>query len=266
MNTTASPNHQNHAIGVSIKNLSLHYHNQPEPVFYNLNFELTAGHCTCMLGRSGCGKSSLLKMMANLLDGSHQQSGEIIASDNQPLAGRISYMAQQDLLFPWLSVLDNVGLKSKLKQGKLSEAEKAKARTLLAQLELDNLEHALPHELSGGMRQRVALARTLMQDTPIVLMDEPFSALDAVTRYNMQQLAASLLKGKTLLLITHDPQEALILGDKLYLMHAQPALINPLDVPNTPTPRPINAESGEYQSRILSNLKCTTEAQDAKPD
>lgn len=247
---------QNSGIGVNIQNLNLHYKNQPEPVFKSLNFKLSAGRCTCLLGRSGCGKSSLLKAMAGLLDTQeHEQSGEIVASDNKPLAGRISYMAQQDLLFPWLSVLENVGLKSKLKNGRLSLAEEEKARELLVRLELDNLEKALPHELSGGMRQRVALARTLMQDTPIVLMDEPFSALDAVTRYKIQQLAASLLKGKTLLLITHDPQEALILGDDIYLMHGVPANIRPLPCPSSATPRAINAEVGEYQSQLLSQLE-----------
>ncbi|GAL36098.1 hydroxymethylpyrimidine ABC transporter ATPase component [Vibrio maritimus] len=117
-------------------------------------------------------------------------------------------MAQQDLLLPWLSVIDNVCLASRLNGKKVDDVTHQKALVLLDQVGLANKATARPAELSGGQRQRVALARTLMQNKPVVLMDEPFSALDAVTRHKLQELAADLLKDKTVLLITHDPQEA----------------------------------------------------------
>lgn len=252
MLTTASPS----TFGVCVSQLNLRYTKHSAPLFNGLNFKLAAARCTCLLGRSGCGKSSLLKVLANLLPLPKEcLSGQVCASDGASLEGRVSYMAQQDLLLPWLNVLDNVGLKSKLQHGRLSPQEQQQGHALLAQLGLAHVAYALPHQLSGGMRQRVALARTLMQDAPVVLMDEPFSALDAVTRYQMQQLSASLLKHKTRLLITHDPQEALILGDDIYLMHATPAQMTPLPVPNSPTPRAVNAELGEYQAKLYAKLE-----------
>ncbi len=256
MFTATPPN----AVGVFIKQLYLRYPKQPNALFSGLDFTLLPAHTTCLLGRSGCGKSSLLKVLANLLElDSKHLHGQMTASDNLTLKGRVSYMAQQDLLFPWLNVLNNVALQSKLQQGHLNNQQKQKAQALLEELGLSDVASALPHELSGGMRQRVALARTLMQDTPIVLMDEPFSALDAVTRYQMQQLAANVLSGKTCLLITHDPQEALILGDDLYLMHKDSvtscAQIKSLPTPSCLTPREVNAQLGEYQAQLFAELE-----------
>ena len=113
----------------------------------------------------------------------------------------------------------------------------------------------MPDQLSGGMRQRVALARTLMQDKPVVLMDEPFSALDAVTRHKLQSLACELLRDKTVVLITHDPQEAVRLADNLYVLQGTPASAQSLSVPLTSTPRVLDGECAELQQAILDQLE-----------
>ena len=179
-----------------------------------------------LLGPSGVGKSSLLKILAGLAP---PDAGAVRASDGGPLSGRVAYMGQTDLLYPWLRVIDNVMLGSRLRR---KRPEPDRAMDLLAQVGLGDRARALPMELSGGMRQRAALARTLYEDRPMVLMDEPFSALDAVTRARIQVLAAELLEGRTVLLITHDPMEACRLGHHLVVLAGDPAVLSaPIVVP-----------------------------------
>lgn len=241
-------------ISVELTAASIQYQNSSKPTFHNLDLLLPANSWTCLLGPSGCGKTSLLRLLAGLVDERHHIQGDIRCSDNQSLTHRISYMAQQDLLLPWLNVLDNVCLKARLTSKKVSRQTRQKAQLLLKELHLENIETAFPDQLSGGMRQRVALARTLMQDTPVVLMDEPFSALDAITRYKLQNLAAKVLKDRTVLLITHDPQEALRLSDQLYLFNKQQQL-SPLELPSSQTPRVIDGELSDYQQRLLNIMQ-----------
>jgi putative hydroxymethylpyrimidine transport system ATP-binding protein len=133
-------------------------------------------------------------------------------------------MGQQDLLYPWLNVVDNVQLGSRLRGDK---PDRARAMHLLGRVGLLDRAMAQPSELSGGMRQRAAIARTLYEDRPIVLMDEPFSALDTFTRARVQNLAAELLQGRTALLITHDPLEACRLGHHLVVLSGHPATLGP---------------------------------------
>ncbi|MGB1238242.1 MAG: ABC transporter ATP-binding protein [Pseudomonadales bacterium] len=246
------------SVSISLEQVSLHYASAPQPTFSNLNLTLPKHRWTCILGASGCGKTSLLRLLAGLIGPEHSLSGKILCSDGLALHGRIAYMAQQDLLLPWLNVVDNVCLESKLTTGRVSREHRQRATELLAQLGLGHVSEHAPEQLSGGMRQRVALARTLMQDTPVVLMDEPFSALDAVTRYKLQDLAASVLKGRTVLFITHDPQEALRLSDQLILLHGDSKLL-PLPCPTSEIPRPIDAELGQYQQQILQQIQVNHE-------
>jgi len=186
------------------------------PLFAPLVFDIARGQWTCLLGPSGIGKSTILRLIAGLATGA-DFSGEITADDGAPLAGRTSYMAQDDLLMPWLDVLGNACLGARLR-GEADQAALGRARDMVAQVGL--AEHALkrPGQLSGGMRQRAALARTLMEDRPVILLDEPFSALDARTRAEMQELAARLLAGRTVLLVTHDPGEAARLGHAIAVL------------------------------------------------
>lgn len=255
MNTVKpSPGTQPHCLGVSVKQLTLSFSGQAAPLFSQLDLTLQAGEWHCILGRSGCGKTTLLRLLADLLPKDVAWQGELSTSDARGMSDRVAYMAQQDLLLPWLNVLDNVCFSFRLKQGKASEAVQERAIQLLQQVGLGEKLHARPSQLSGGMRQRVALVRTLIQDKPLVLMDEPFSALDAVTRYKLQDLAAELLAQRTVLLITHDPQEALRLGHHLFLMQGQPGRLARLSVPEGTPPRTINAELAVKQQAIIEQL------------
>jgi putative hydroxymethylpyrimidine transport system ATP-binding protein len=215
-------------IGVSVHAARLDY--EGRPLFDDLDFKMAPGLWTCVLGASGVGKTSLLRLIAGLAE--PWEGSRIACSDAAPLAGRAAYMAQQDLLLPWLTVRRNVTLGRRLRH-EVDDAERA--ADLLAMVGLSDKADALPATLSGGQRQRAALARTLMEDRPIVLMDEPFSALDAVTRHHIQGLAARLLKGRSVLLVTHDPMEALRLGHRIHVMAGRPAA---LDEPLTPAGEP----------------------------
>lgn len=199
-------------------------------LFDGLDLKLAGGSFTCLLGPSGIGKSSLLRLLAGLT--SPGISGELRGGDGQSLTGRVAYMAQQDLLLPWLNVLDNVTLGNRLRGERVDQQ---RALDLLMRVGLTEAALARPDALSGGMRQRAALARTLMEDRPVVLMDEPFSGLDALTRLRLQALAAELLAGRTVLLVTHDPLEALRLGEHILIMNGRPATLSALpDLPGIP--------------------------------
>lgn len=229
-------------------------------IFDNLSCEIAAGKFTCLLGPSGVGKSTLLHMIANIVEIQDAKvSGTIKADDNLPLQGRIAYMGQTDLLLPWLSAYKNTLLGTRLRH-QVSMRKNKQACALLQQVGLTEAIHKRPAELSGGMRQRVALARTLMEDKPIVLMDEPFSALDAITRLQLQNLAAKLLKGKTVLLVTHDPLEALRLGDIVYVMSGKPAHLGAPMIPPGTCPREITDEQIlALQGELLKRLQAAQE-------
>ena len=220
-------------------------------LFDGLDLELTGGCFTCLLGPSGIGKSSLLRLLAGLTPPGI--SGELRGSDGQRLAGRVAYMAQQDLLLPWLNVLNNVTLGSRLRG---ERADWHRALDLLARVGLADYALARPETLSGGMRQRAALARTLMEDRPVVLMDEPFSGLDALTRLRLQALAAELLAGRTVLLVTHDPLEALRLGEHILIMNGRPATLSLLpDLPGIPPRDPGDPAVQAAYRAILRRLE-----------
>lgn len=220
-------------------------------LFDNLNLELPSGGFTCLLGPSGIGKSSLLRLLAGLTPPG--VSGELRGGDGLPLTGRVAYMAQQDLLLPWLNVLHNVTLGSRLRG---ERAHRHRALDLLARVGLADVALARPETLSGGMRQRVALARTLMEDRPVVLMDEPFSGLDALTRLRLQTLAAELLADRTVLLVTHDPLEALRLGKQILIMNGRPAtLLHLPDLPGHPPRDPGEPAVQAAYRAILGHLE-----------
>lgn len=254
------------ALGVQLINASLQYKDSSTPTLAQVNLTIPAGKWTVLLGRSGCGKTTILRYLAGLLDDKVHWQGELLTSDNLVLDQRIAYMAQQDLLLPWLNVLDNVCLSTRFSATPSSNTFQGsntqycnnthqRALQLLELVGLGDQAETRPDQLSGGMRQRVALARTLMQDKPLVLMDEPFSALDAVTRHKLQNLAASLLADKTVVLITHDPQEAVRLADQLYVLQGTPAQAQELHVPKSPPPRTLDGECAQLQQAILDQLE-----------
>ena len=185
-----------------------------ETLFGNLEMEIPAGRWTSLLGHSGVGKTTILRMIAGLVTAARFE-GEIVASDGMPVASRIAYMAQNDLLFPWASVRNNILAGARLRG---ESPDRARLNALLERTGLTGHAERKPHQLSGGQRQRVALARTLMEDRPVILLDEPFASLDARTKAQMQDLALELLAGRTVLQVTHDPAEAARLGHRIYVM------------------------------------------------
>lgn len=232
---------------LELRNLTLRY--QGKPLFEALNLTIEAGRCTALLGASGIGKTSLLRIAAGLV---RPDEGEVRAGDGLKLAGRVAWMGQQDLLYPWLRVLDNVTLGSRLRG---ERADISRALALLNAVGLHNQQNTMPKALSGGMRQRVALARTLYENRPIVLMDEPFSALDTITRAAMQTLSAELLAERTVLLITHDPFEACRISHSLYVMAGQPARIgSSIKIPGQPPRAPDDEALLHTQGELLRAL------------
>jgi putative hydroxymethylpyrimidine transport system ATP-binding protein len=218
-------------------------------LFQGLDFTLAGGSWTCLLGSSGVGKSTLLRLIAGLV---RPDRGTVRCSDGQPLAGRLAWMGQRDDLLPWLSAQGNVVLGARLRG---ETPDLARADGLLDRVGLRPQRDQRPATLSGGERQRTALARTLMEDRPVVLMDEPFSALDAITRARLQSLAAALLAGRTVLLVTHDPLEALRLGHRVHIMAGQPARIEAPIVPAGEPPRDLHdPDLMRLQGDLLARL------------
>jgi len=223
-----------------------------QAVLAPMRLEVAAGRLTALLGPSGSGKSTLLRIAAGLLP-----VGRVGTTDGAGLPGRIAWMAQADLLVPWRDAIGNVVLGAHLRG---EPPDLFRARALLSEVGLTTGDsRKVPAALSGGMRQRVALARTLMEDRPVVLMDEPFSAVDAPTRHRLQDLAARLLRGRTVLLVTHDPLEALRLADRVFVLTGRPAVPVELAVPVGATPRAArDARVLEAQGELLERLAGAT--------
>lgn len=228
-----------------------------ENLFNKLNFTIPAGQLTCLLGASGIGKSTLLKLIAGLAP--NDVPGEVfhgtIRCDNIiPITQQVAYMAQTDLLQPWFNAFDNVLIGYRLR-GSLPKTVLAKAKKLFSLVGLDGAEKKFPHQLSGGMRQRIALIRTLLEEKPIVLMDEPFSAVDTITRFQLQTLAADLLKDRTVLLVTHDPLEALRLAQSIYILSGKPVKLDKIIELESASPRDMdNHVVIHYQAQLFNAL------------
>lgn len=219
------------------------------PLFGEVAFDLSAGSWTCLLGPSGVGKSTILRLIAGL-ETPVEFRGAITASNNQTHTDRVAYMAQSDLLFPWASVSENVLIGARLR-GEAPDHDRA--ADIIRRVGLADHTDKRPHELSGGQRQRAALARTLMEDQEIILLDEPFSALDAKTRAEMQDLATELLADRAVLLITHDPGEAARLGNDIHVM--APHGLTTFDAPPSPAPRAVDdADALRLQGALHAHM------------
>lgn len=204
----------------------------------NINLQIPAGRFVSLIGTSGCGKSTLFNIIAGLLTPS---DGKVLI-DGEDMTGRIGlvgYMLQKDLLFPWRNVIDNIILGLELQGVKLSEARQ-RALPYIYRYGLGGFEHHYPESLSGGMKQRAALLRTLLYDTDVVLLDEPFGALDAQTRADMQEWLLQIWSEmkKTVLFVTHDVDEAVYLSDEIYVLSARPGRIKARIDVNLARPRP----------------------------
>lgn len=195
------------------------------PVLDDINLQIHPGEFVSIIGPSGCGKSTLFNILAGLLE---HDSGHI-ALDGQPvphLRGRVGYMLQRDLLMPWRTVLENVIVGLEVKGTPRAESIEV-ARGYLQSFGLLPFQNSYPKELSGGMRQRVALARTLLPDPDILLLDEPFSALDYQTRLYLEAMLVDTAsqQGKTVVLVTHDIDEAIALSQRIYVLSARPGKV-----------------------------------------
>lgn len=217
------------------------------PALAPVSFVVDEGSFVSLIGPSGCGKSTLFNIIAGL----QTPSGGTVAiagEDATGTIGRVGYMLQKDLLLPWRTVLDNVILGMEIK-GVPRPRARATALPYLERYGLKGFEHRYPRELSGGMRQRAALLRTLLLDADIILLDEPFGALDAQTRSTMQEWLLQIWADfrKTVIFVTHDVEEAIYLSDEVLVMSARPGrIVDRISVPlQRPRPRAI-ANSAEF--------------------
>ena len=231
-----------------IQNLNLEF--KGKKLFENLNFDILENRSTALLGTSGVGKSTLLRCIADL-EKENITSGKIVLKEGT----NIAWLSQENSLFPWLSILDNVQLYHHLKGTKTKQTLQ-KAKELLNQVNMSAHQNKKTYELSGGQKQRVALARTLMQEANLILMDEPFSALDAITKIQLQDLTCELLKNKTVVLVTHDPQEAIKLANHIYIFKNQPVIIEEVASLQGTLPHELSNEKlWNLQEELISKLK-----------
>jgi NitT/TauT family transport system ATP-binding protein len=224
---------------ITITNIGKHYRSRQGEVvaLAQVNLAVEPGEFMCIVGPSGCGKSTLLRMLAGT---SAYDTGELtltgVESQSRPLTAMVF---QEYALFPWRTVLDNVAFGLEMRNI-ASKTRRTIAREYLAKVGLAGFAQAYPHQLSGGMKQRAAIARALATDPAILLMDEPFAALDAQTRYLMQEELLRIWEAdrKTVVYITHSLEEAVMLGDRVALMTARPGRIKqiyPIDLPRPRT-------------------------------
>ena len=229
-----------------------------QTIFKNFGLHLPQGRFTVLVGPSGCGKSTLFDCLTGVVC---PDQGRIVWQGNKmsQLGSLAAYMQQKDMLLPWLTLEENTLLPVKAKPRALRDMQQAKEKLarIFEKIGLSGFETHYPYQVSGGMRQRCALARTLMFDRNLVLLDEPLSALDAITRRELQSLLLMLQKefGKTVLMITHDIDEAMALADEIILLSPAPMTILERFAPKSPKPRDFSLpEFMEIKARILSRL------------
>lgn len=217
----------------------------------HVSLDLRAGEFVSIVGPSGCGKTTLLNLVAGL---ESVQEGAINVMGKPPREGRpdVAYMLARDSLLPWLTALKNAEFGAEIR-GMADDRRRQKAMRLLEQVGLKGFEAAYPKQLSHGMRQRVALARTFCLDSPLLLMDEPFGALDAQTKLQLEEVLLSLCneERRTVLFITHDLSEAIALSDRVVVMRARPGKII-ADIPiGLPRPRSVRALQRDHRYHEL---------------
>jgi ABC-type nitrate/sulfonate/bicarbonate transport system ATPase subunit len=223
-------------------------------VLLDVSLFVRPGEFVSILGPSGCGKSTLFNVVAGLV----QRDGGIISIDSRDVEsglGNVAYMQQKDLLFPWRTLLQNVLLGPEI-SGDVGEETRNEALELMTRVGLKGFQGTYPAELSMGMRQRAALVRTLLFHKDILLLDEPFGALDAMIRSVMQRMLLELWMDyrKTILLVTHDVEEALLLSDRVYVLTARPATVKGEVSVDIPRPRKVTDLGFVDLKRLLLDM------------
>jgi len=214
-----------------------------------VSLEVAPGEFTCLIGASGCGKSTLLSLVAGL---EQPTSGEVSTS-----GGQVAFMFQEPALFPWLTAAGNVELALRAR-GVAKAERRQRTEELLKTVHLGGFGAKRPHQLSGGMRQRVALARALAQDADVLLMDEPFGALDAMTRDVLHDELDRICAGRhlTVLFVTHNVREAVRLGDRVVVLSSRPGrVIAEFDVPIERPRRIDSAPVAELAAQVTDRLR-----------
>lgn len=244
-----------------LKNVSKIFDNANQATLHQVDLEIQKGEFLCVVGRSGCGKSTLLNLIAGL---EKPTTGEIILNGKKvtgPGADR-TVMFQEHALFPWLNVIQNVKFGMEM-TGVPKEEQEKRAEKYLEMMQLTEYKEYAIHQLSGGMRQRVALARAFTMDSEILLMDEPFSALDKQTSNRLRkELQEIWMKTrKTIFFITHSVEEAVFLGDRIAVMSAEKGNIQNIVTVDLERPRHVYDEKFiEYRHRILDEIQGEVES------
>ncbi len=225
---------------LTFKNVTFRYPEDSEAMMTNLSFHVERGEFVSLIGASGCGKSTIFRLINRLLE---PDQGEIYV-DGKEIHGIKSYagyMPQKDLLFPWRTIEKNLCLPMEIQKKSKTEQENRVA-AVLKEVGLEDYRNKYPKDLSGGMRQRISFARTLLTDADLMLLDEPFSALDALTRMDMQEWLLSQWQNfhKTILFITHDVEEAIFLSKKIYIITETP--ITQMEIVEVPEGYPRDRE------------------------
>ncbi len=228
----------------------------------SLSLEVVSNQVVALLGPSGCGKTTFLNIVAGLL----KPDGGTVTVDGSAtkLAGRSAYMMQDDLLLSWRTVFENVRLPLEI-AGKATETGLTKIRNMADRFGLADVLDSYPHQLSGGMRQRVAVMRAMVHDSPILLLDEPFSALDALTRSQLHQWLQRVLREerRTTILVTHDLDEALTLADRVVIIGGAGTIVgevvNGLERPRVPQTL-LRPAALELKGRVMELLEGAVEA------
>ncbi|MDQ7974304.1 MAG: ABC transporter ATP-binding protein [Rhodocyclaceae bacterium] len=220
-----------------------------------LDFDIRAGEFVSVVGPSGCGKSTLMKMVAGLLPisgGDLRLAGHTVKGPQTD----VGIVFQNALLLPWRRVIDNILLQAEIRRMPMAAARR-RAEELMAMAGLQGFEHKYPWQLSGGMQQRVAILRALLHDPPVLLMDEPFGALDAMTRerMNLELQRIWMSAGKTVLLITHSIPEAVFLSDRVLVMSERPGQIAAAYDIDLPRPRPLDVMGHERFAAYTRTLR-----------
>lgn len=245
-------------LSVKVKNVCMSYRakatGQPVKVLENVNFTLRKGEFTVLLGPSGCGKTTLL----NLIAGLDTATGGSIVINGRPVRepGRhTAFVFQEAALFPWLTMLENVIFA--MREGTKPEKE-SKAICYLRQMRLEKYIHAYPHQLSGGMKQRAAIARALAVESELLLMDEPFASLDEQTRFLLQAELTSIWQktAQTLIFVTHSIREAIYLADRIFILGGRPGTIRHEFIVGCPRPRAVSSRTAiEMETEIMKCIR-----------